>query len=314
MKKNIFFLFVCILFSGIFICISFRKKDLNHQTHPDYVVYYNRVNSIDSILRFAHDTVTALEKYSILFSEYAPKNDERIREFETYIKLSDKLDKDFGGKESLYKLIPLYVPPRKDGIVKDPEFFRLYKKYGIDSMEVVQQISKWKNSLNKQLIDSFTIAVIRDQYGRGTRNIKIVRKNENKNARLLKWTLENFGFPSVSRIGVWSNKEGVFFPMRSFITHMATSEEYPYFKTKLLESVKSGDCTPIDYSYMVDTYYVNKGEKTYYGMGRTLQKSIDSSEIDRHRRSIGLPGLKHTYKINEDFEKEIRERYKNWKK
>lgn len=49
--------------------------------------------------------------------------------------------------------------------------------------------------------------------------------------------------------------------MRSFITHMATSKDYPYFKDKLLEYVKSGDCTPIDYSYMVDTYHINKRRK-----------------------------------------------------
>ncbi|MCT3649902.1 hypothetical protein KRE40_18425 [Elizabethkingia meningoseptica] len=308
MKKIISFIFIIII--GGIIFSSFKNK----QSDLDYIAYYNKVNSIDSIIRYAHDTLSALSQYTELFKQYPPKNDERIREFETYIKLSDKLGQDFGGKESLYKLIPLYIPPRKDGIIRDPNFFKLYQKYGIDSTEVLEEVSKWKRGLNKQLIDSFTVAVIRDQYGRAERNIKIVRKNENINANLFKWTFENFGFPSVSKIGVWSNKENIFFPMRSFITHMATSKDYPYFKDKLLEYVKSGDCTPIDYSYMVDTYHINKKEKTYYGMGRTLQKSIDTVEIDAHRRSIGLPSLKHTSKINKDFENEIKEMYKTFKK
>jgi lysine/ornithine N-monooxygenase len=62
--------------------------------------------------------------------------------------------------------------------------------------------------------------------------------------------------------------------MRSLITHMSTSDDYPYFETKLLEYVKSGDCTPLDYSYMVDTYYTNKGKKTYYGMGRHYRNQL----------------------------------------
>jgi hypothetical protein len=177
----------------------------------NYIIYYNKVNSIDSIIRYSHDTLKALDQYAELFKEYPPKNDERIREFETYIKLSDKLGRDFGGKESLYKFIPLYIPPRKDGVIKDPNFYKLYKKYGIDSVEIVQEVNKWKNGLNKQLIDSFTVAVIRDQSGRSVKNIKVVHKNENKNAKLFKWTFEHFGFPSVSKIGVWSNKENVFF-------------------------------------------------------------------------------------------------------
>ncbi|MEJ5052434.1 hypothetical protein WH221_21590 [Chryseobacterium culicis] len=54
------------------------------------------------------------------------------------------------------------------------------KKYGIDSLEADQKITDWKKNLNKILIDSFSIAMIRDQEER-SENIALVTKNIEKN-------------------------------------------------------------------------------------------------------------------------------------
>lgn len=110
----------------------------------------------------ANDTVTALNRYEKLFVKRPAYQDDLIREFETDIKLSDQYKKDFGGKESLYTLIPLLAPNWKYNKA-DKELLALYKKYGNDSLELENRMVIWKKGLNKRLIDSFSIARLRDQ-------------------------------------------------------------------------------------------------------------------------------------------------------
>ncbi|WP_347220035.1 hypothetical protein [Chryseobacterium sp.] len=260
----------------------------------NYIIYYNEVNRTDSIFRLANNPKAAIKEYRELFKEYTPKNQERINEYVTYITLADQYNEDFGGKKSLYHLISLIAPFDQ----QYKEYLPLFKKYGIDSTDVQQKMKDWKNNLNKQLIDSFKIAFKRDQEGRPY-DTALVRKNVEKNARLFKWTFENFGFPSKDKIG-----DG---PMLTLISHMSESKIlYPYLQPKILEYVKSGDCPPLDYSMMVDAHDFTLGKGTYYGMGRTFLKEIDSVTINRHRKSIGLPSLKHTDIIKKDFFKKLK--------
>ena len=154
--KNIIKVFnIGFLLLLIFI-ISCKTKPVN------YITYYNKVNEIDSIFRFQRDTLTTIKKYRKLFRKYPPKNQERISEFETFIKIADSKNKKFGGQKSLFKLIPLVAPNWKYK-KEEQDFFELYKKYGIDRIKIEQEVSNWKKGLNKKLIDSFTIASIRDQ-------------------------------------------------------------------------------------------------------------------------------------------------------
>lgn len=286
LSKNILkILFSSILVISIFSLFSCKKN---------YITYYNKVNEIDSIYRLAKNPKQAIKEYRTLFSTYDPKNLEMIEEYATYIHLADQYHEDFGGKKALYQLISL-VAPYPEGYKKH---LPLFKKYGIDSIEVQQKIAHWKKDLNKTLADSFKIAFTRDQLGRPYDTV-LVRKNVEKNAHLFKWTFEKFGFPSKAKIG-----EG---PMLTLISHMADSKTlYPYLQSKILEYVKSGECPPLDYSMMVDSHDYVLGKGTYYGMGRTFLKKIDTAAIDRHRKSIGLPGLQHTAAIKKDFMKALK--------
>ncbi len=281
---SIIFIFLFILFS------SCKSKELN------YITYYNKVNEIDSIYRFQKDTLAVIKQYKKLFRKYPPKNQERIQEFDTYIKLSDKYHKNFGGKKSLYKLLSLVAP--YDNEYK--ELLWLYKKHGIDSLEVKNEIARWKRGLNKRLVDSFTVAFIRDQE-EGRSNILIMQKNDQKNAELMKWTFENYGYPSLQRIGIVGNND-VFMPMLTFFSHMSGSKYYPYFKSKLLEYVKSGDCLPRDYATMVDRYNLQFGkEDILYGYYTGNKTIFDTVKINHNRKTIGLPSMKHSAKIAKDF-------------
>ncbi|KYH04707.1 hypothetical protein EGI15_12465 [Chryseobacterium cucumeris] len=281
MKRNSILIFLLII---LFFILSCKSKD--------YIVYYNRVNEIDSLYRIANQPEKAIMQYKKLFKKYTPKNQERIKEYETYIKLADQHQKNFGGKKSLYKLIPLIAP--YEGSYGS--YFGLFKKYGIDSTEVKQRIVDWKKGLNKRLVDSFSIAFVRDQ-AEGRRNPQLMEKNDRINAQLLKWTFENYGYPSVQKIGLIGNG-GVFMPMHPLFSHMIGEKEYPYFKAKMLEYIKSGDCIPKDYANMVDRHnlQIDKVEMPY-GSYPSYSAIIDTMKVNHNRKKIGLPALKRISKV-----------------
>ncbi|MGG7471452.1 hypothetical protein ACVVIH_19780 [Chryseobacterium arthrosphaerae] len=272
--------------------VSCKKKEIN------YIPYYQKVNTIDSIYRIAGNSQLALEEYKSLFEKYEPKNQERIKEYETYVTLSDKYNIDFGGKKSLNKLI-LLIAPYGDYYKL---YFPLFKKYGIDSTEVKEKISNWKKGLNQALIDSFTIAIKRDQYLRHI-DFTVQSKNLKKNAAFLIWTFNKYGFPTPQKIGTMGH-DNTLFIMPTFLTHMVESKEhYPYIRAKLYEYLKSGDCIPRDYALMIDAYHLDHYGIAYYSTASNyeLSSKIDSAKINHHRKSIGLPSLKHTAIIKKNF-------------
>lgn len=282
-----------LLVASYFILTSCRNNKL------DYIAYYNSVNSIDSIYRIKNDTLTAIKKFKRVFRNFEPRNDERMEEYENYIKFSDKYDKNFGGKKSLYKLIPLVAPYWKFKR-EDTDFFKLYKKYGIDSITIEQKVVEWKNSLNKQLIDSFRIAFIRDQAKDSITGQQSLN-NFRKNAALLKWTLANYGYPSMQKIGLETD-DGIFMPMLIYLNHMAQIEDYEYFRTKLLNYVKSGELPPRDYVEMVERHVQVNHLKPVYGVKSTDEEIIkDSVNINYNRKLIGLQSFKVRRKITKEF-------------
>ena len=172
-------------------------------------------------------------------------------------------------------------------------------------MEV--RVEEWKKGLNQKLIDSFTVAFQRDQSSRKEGNYPDVIKNDKKNAELLKWMFENYGFPSLQKIGL-SNGD-LLMPSGPVLLHMADYDEYyQYFKTKILEYVKSGDCPPRDYAAMIDRNNSHHKLPYTYGVYQGYENIKDSATINRNRKSIGLPSLKHAQWITKDFFKKIKKK------
>lgn len=285
MWKSILY-FLCM--TMLFVLSSCKNRNLN------YITYYNKVNDIDSIYRFKKDTQTVIKQYKKLFRQYPPLNQYRIEEYETYIRLSDLQHKNFGGKKNLHKLMML-IAPYWEYKKKDSTLMSLLKKNNMSSKEMEQDISQWKNKHNKILIDSFTVAFKRDQDSRKN-NFDII-KNDKKNAEMLKWMFANEGFPSIQKIGLW-NKD-LFIPTGPLLLHMADYDEYhQFFKNKILEYVKSGECPPRDYAAMIDRYYLHVLKKEVpYGVYIGHQEIKDSATVNRNRKSIGLPTLNHTQLI-----------------
>lgn len=290
-----YFLFI-LLILGLFIFYSCKNRELN------YIDYYHKVYAIDSARRVDKDTLASIRQYKKLFRRYPPAQNERLEEYETYIKFADKYHENFGGKKSLNKLIAQVAPYWGADKRKDAEFFKVYKKYGIDSIGVERKILQWEKGLNKVLVDSFNIAFERDQHDRHIR--QTVQMNDKKNAALLLWTLKNYGYPSLQKMGLLGENHTLM-SMGTLLNHMANTKHYEYFKTKLLEYVKSGECTPRDYIEMVDKYqYMNNRETLYNIYVQSSEWNLnaaDSARIDRNRRAVGFPGMKLSAKMVKDF-------------
>jgi ribosomal protein L33 len=272
------------LFCAVFIALAcFSASSCKSR---NYITYYNKSNTIDSVYKINRDTIAFIKRYKKLFKKYnPPKSYSTFDKYETYIVFSDKYSKNFGKKKSLYKLLVLVAPYSEHYKTLIP----LCAKYGIDSLSVEQKIADSKSNMNKQLIDSFSVAFVRDQHLRRSDPLNTV-KNDRINARLLKWTIENYGYPSPQKIGMTGNN-GVFMPMLTFLSHMGggVPEYYPYFKDTLLLYVKSGECSPREYATMIDRHeHENKREILY---GEYLFNFSDLKKVNRNRRSIGLKSL-----------------------
>ncbi len=292
MKSYFNYFLILILLSLIIISCNTREKN--------YIIYYNKVNEIDSIYRIAQRPKLAIKKFRKLFKEFPPKNQERIEEFENYIYLSDKYQKNFGGKKNLYKFITLIAPYRN----AYQEHLPLFKKYGIDSLEAVNKIDLWVRSREKVLMDSITTLFIRDQEGKRL-DVNISARNDLKNAKLMKWIFDNYGYPSLQKVGIFGNDD-VFLPMSTFFSHMSASQDYPYFEKKLKRYLEMGDCTPREYSTMVDRYHLQVlKDKMLYGSYIGIDGISDTIQVNKNRKSVGLPSLKHNNIITKDFLKKL---------
>lgn len=292
MKSYFNYFLILILLSLIIISCNTREKN--------YIIYYNKVNEIDSIYRIAQRPKLAIKKFRKLFKEFPPKNQERIEEFENYIYLSDKYQENFGGKKNLYKFITLIAPYRN----AYQEHLPLFKKYGIDSLEAANKTDLWVRSREKVLMDSITTLFIRDQEGKRL-DVNISARNDLKNAKLMKWIFDNYGYPSLQKVGIFGNDD-VFLPMSTFFSHMSASQDYPYFEKKLKRYLKMGDCTPREYSTMVDRYHLQVlKDKMLYGSYIGIDGISDTIQVNKNRKSVGLPSLKHNNIITKDFLKKI---------
>ena len=281
-----------VLILAVLLFVSCKTKNINH------IVYYNKANAIDSVFRFQKDTMGTIKNYKKLFRKYGAHNQERMREFETYIMLSHLKNKKFGGKKSLYKLIN-FITPYKIWY-KDYSFFTYYK---IDSLEVVRRIKLREQKYNKILNHSFQVAYYRDQHFRKDGYDGLTKINDLKNIQLMKWTLQKYGFPSPEKIGpLKTGYEDIVFVL---LAHVSTYEAYHFYKKELYKYVMSGECNPKHYAMMIDRHIAFQMESTKSDYGSKVNSNeplpYDTLRIDKNRKLLGLMGMKHYSKVPKDM-------------
>ena len=67
-----------------------------------------------------------------------------------------------------------------------------------------------------------------------------------------------------------------------------------------------GDCSPREYSTMVDRYHLQVlKDKILYGSYIGIDGISDTIQVNKNRKSVGLPSLKHNNIITKDFLKKL---------
>lgn len=280
----------------IFISMSCKTIEILNNK-PNYISYYNEVLEIDSLWRVEGKEKLAVHRFSKLFEKYSAKNQNGLMEYENYIRLAEKHNMDFGGKKSLLQLIRLIAPIAHQGWLN--EYFPLFDKYGIDSLTVMQELNIWQNELNKEYIDTMTIAWQRDQNPRFEGDFEQMIINDSLNHQMLLWGFEKHGFPSLQTIGIRGNNN-TSFHISTMLLHLGSSIDDPdmfrAFRSKVYDYVISGDCPPEDYARMIDRHELSvKRDSTtsYYKYKGASEIVLDSNLVDRNRRNLGLPSLKY---------------------
>tara|TARA_R110002012_G_scaffold116881_2_gene264712 strand:- start:10196 stop:11101 length:906 start_codon:yes stop_codon:yes gene_type:complete len=122
----------------------------------------------------------------------------------------------------------------------------------------------------------------------GTLDYERMKKVDDSNQKRMKEIFETYGYPNEKLIGYSNRNENV--DISFMLMHF---DDLNYFKPKLLDFIKKGECSPYTLANMVDSN--DRRDKMYtYG----IYSTVDSTEIkdfpnlDSRRKSIGLRSLK----------------------
>ena len=76
-------------------------------------------------------------------------------------------------------------------------------------------------------------------------------------------------------------------------------KDYEYLKNKLYEFIKLGECPPEIYSEFIDRHEsIFRKQILYADYG--IIENLDTTLIDKNRKAIGIPSIKHKQKIGRD--------------
>ncbi|GMN07391.1 hypothetical protein MTsPCn5_27800 [Croceitalea sp. MTPC5] len=176
-----------------------------------------------------------------------------------------------------------------------------------EALNELKKDKKWtklrelSSKVNDEKNDSFNwplryeiIAMVKsDQKVRsGTLDYEKMKKIDSSHQRRIKEIFETYGYPNEKLVGFSKTDEKV-----DITVMLMHCNDLNYFKPKLLDFIKKGECNPYTLASMVDSN--NRKDKMFtYG----IYRSSDSTEIrdfhnlDTRRKSIGLRSLKNHQK------------------
>lgn len=271
---KIHFLTICL----IVLCFGACK---NTNSNCNYINYYNESRVIDSLFLAKKDTLQTIASYKKLFSSYEPKNINQSKEYETLVKLIALKSND-NIKDNLMTLVKINAPIWKY-TKKDKVLLEAYKKNNIDSSTIANHITKWDNT-NSVLLDSLRIVFKRFQK---SENPDVFTKDDELNEKFLTSTFKKYGYPSSAKITSWYN-ENEYVPISQLLFRMTLSPNFKSFRDRILEYVKSGDCSPQDYAEMIDKYNSENNLEPSYGFFIKNIPIKDTLAINKNRKLIGI--------------------------
>lgn len=291
---------IALFFLGFILMISCKSKVINRSIPIDknveinYIPYYLKVYEADSLY-----LVKEYEKsYLILdslFKKYKPLNQEKFKEFETYISCAYVLNKKINLKDSILKSVENYGSNTR--YFKYDSLMNLaYLKSKISDDESLKSTTKYLSKLNFPLRDTIKKICAVDQEIRNKNinyNDEIKKVDSLIQIKLIDIFTRN-GYPGEKVIGeFYIDSTNV--DLGAVFLHTNNEFRMNFLLPKILDAVKKGRAYPQMYTESMDRYlYENNNQKELYGSYSRKKKNLKyPQKIDSIRRSIGLPSMKY---------------------
>lgn len=300
---------IALLFLGFIMMISCKSRVIERNVtviekeEANYIPYYLKVYEADSlyIIKEYQKSFFILDS---LFKKYKPLNQEKFKEFETYISCGYTLNMKMNFKDSILKSIENYG--------SNPRYFKYdslmnlaYLNSKISIEESLKSTKNYLNKLNLSLRDTIKkmCAIdqeIRNKYASYNNEIK---KIDSLIQIKLRDIFTKHGYPGEKLIGEYY-VDSTNVDLGAVFLHTNNEFRLDFLLPKILNAVKEGKADPQMYSESMDRYlYENQSKKELYGTYSRKKSNLKyPQKIDSIRKSIGLPSMNYiSWRMKEKF-------------
>lgn len=278
---------------AVFFSCNVKKTIVRNDVDKElnYIPYYLKVYEADSL----YITKNYQKSYGILdslFQRYEPINMDVYYEYLTYLELKSILKVGVSEKE-FTSLVAIHGYTLEN--IHNNDYLSKEKNSSIVERDYESLRNKYLSGIDLKLRDSIKKMKKDDQRYRGVnfqQNIDKQRAIDVSHAVNLKAIFENRGYPGKKIIGNSTVDNSHFVDITTMLLHTNDEERLSYFMPKVKEFVKSGAATPEVYAVMYDQYMLYNGKEQFYGTYEN-ELQISKSEVNKHRREIGLPNYRY---------------------
>lgn len=307
MKIQKFFL-IGFMISSL-ICSGGKQVVLQKETKEvNYIPYYLKVYEADSLYLTGNYGRT-FEILDSLFKIYEPLNQLAIYEMQTYIKTAFLTDNYEVMKPTFKTLIDTWGY-KVSSLEYDSILMNAWEKTVIEDEEVALWIENYDKKINWTLRDTLIAMDKADQLYRGKDRGKVLKREDSidlVNIDLLKYIFKKYGYPNFKIVGNPKYREMV--DLSAIFNHISDNlneQDYQFFQKELIKFLKQGESTQSQIAMMVDKREFDNNQKTVFGTFGTHKSfgakmiKFDTLEVNRNRKSIGLPSIQY-----QQFKEEI---------
>ena len=296
MKKSI----VLIIIISTFIISCKSNYTRVGYKNANYIPYYLKVYEADS-LNLVGEHKRSNEILDSLFKKFEPINQQTYSEYITFMKNKIILN-DFKNIDKILKKSIQVYGFRPEYCAKDSLISIAVKKSNFDEKDLIGFYDTYVKSLNLSYRYAINEMIENDQRVRLAvpKNKEEWERVDKENADSIKILIKKHGYPSIKKVGRYDyDYKGA--NVDILFLHATKEARESYILDLMLESVKKGECEPLDFATVYDKYLWvtgKYGDKLLYGELRDRKTSIDMlvvnpKKIDSIRKSIGLENIEY---------------------
>lgn len=288
-------------FAFIFLLINCSKSNYSSK-EINYIPYYLKVYEADS-LYITGNYQRSFEILDSLFQHYEPLNQAGIDEMRTYVKSAYLTENHYKLKPYIYYLINKWGF-NKNYLEYDSILKLSWSKANLTEKEVEKLELEYQEKINLALRDTLTQMHKADQLYRGKDKDKKIKREDSVDLIHKKFIiklLKKEELPDRRTLDADFHMGAIF----NHISDNVTKSEDEFIKSSLLKTIKKGKSSPDNLSMYLDRQSYDKKEKVSpFGTFNFLDNKLDTIQINKNRKEIGLPSLQYE-KFKHDYYERI---------